>query len=130
MVSSIVGRKLGASLVYSRILIGRLLRAERVRRHRHRGLCYGRQHRLPPGPGGLHNTLLLERKVVCAGNTRKSGALVRMHYSNEPETRLAFASLPYFQNWSDLVGGSAGFQPVGFLALVGPENAERLRRER
>jgi sarcosine oxidase subunit beta len=77
---------------------------------------------------GLHNTLLLERKVVCAGNTRKSGALVRMHYSNEPETRLAFASLPYFQNWSDLVGGSAGFQPVGFLALVGPENAERQRR--
>ena len=77
---------------------------------------------------GLHNTLLLERKVVCAGNTRKSGALVRMHYSNEPETRLAFASLSYFQNWSDLVGGTAGFQPVGFLALVGPENAYRLRR--
>jgi glycine/D-amino acid oxidase-like deaminating enzyme len=77
---------------------------------------------------GLHNTLLLERKVVCAGNTRKSGALVRMHYSNEPEARLAFASLPYFQNWSELVGGSAGFQPTGFLALVGPENAERLRR--
>jgi sarcosine oxidase subunit beta len=77
---------------------------------------------------GLHNTLLLERKVVCAGNTRKSGALVRMHYSNQPETRLAFASLAYFQNWSDLVGGTAGFQPDGFLALVGPENADRLRR--
>ena len=77
---------------------------------------------------GLNNTLLLERRVVCAGNTRKSGALVRMHYSNEPEARLAFASLAYFQNWSDLVGGSAGFQPVGLLALVGPENADRLRR--
>jgi sarcosine oxidase, subunit beta len=77
---------------------------------------------------GLTNTLVLERDRVCSGNTRKSGALVRMHYSNEPEARLALASLPYFHNWSDLVGGDAGFKPTGFLLLVGPANADRLRK--
>jgi sarcosine oxidase, subunit beta len=77
---------------------------------------------------GLHNTLVLERRAVCAGNTRKSGALVRMHYSNRPEASLARASLPYFQNWRELVGPSGGFQPVGFLLLVGPENRARLER--
>ena len=75
---------------------------------------------------GLHNTLVIERKAVCAGNTRKSGALVRMHYSNLPEARLAFASLPYFHNWRDIVGGDAGFQKVGCVVLVGPNNAQKL----
>jgi sarcosine oxidase subunit beta len=77
---------------------------------------------------GLTSTLVLERNSVCSGNTRKSGALVRMHYTNQPEARLALASLRYFQHWSELVGGSAGFQKVGFILLVGPENADRLER--
>jgi sarcosine oxidase subunit beta len=77
---------------------------------------------------GLHRTLVVERRAVCSGNTRKSGALVRMHYSNQPEARMALGSLPYFQRWSDLVGYHNGFQPVGFLLLVGPGNRERLVR--
>jgi sarcosine oxidase subunit beta len=77
---------------------------------------------------GVPNTVVLEHATVCSGNTRKSGALVRMHYSNEPEARLAFASLRYFHNWADLVGGDAGFKKVGFLLLVGPENEDKLRR--
>jgi hypothetical protein len=48
------------------------------------------------------------------------GALVRMHYTNEPETRLAFESLNYFQHWGDLVGGQCGFEPVGLLVFVPP----------
>lgn len=77
---------------------------------------------------GLHNTLVLERRSVCSGNTRKSGALVRMHYSNRPEAGLAAASLPYFHNWREMVGPGCGFQQVGFLVLVGPENRARLER--
>jgi sarcosine oxidase subunit beta len=77
---------------------------------------------------GMRNTLVLERGTVCSGNTRKSGALVRMHYSNEPEARLALASLRYFHYWPDLVGGDAGFKKVGFVLLVGPENEEKLKR--
>src|SRR6266568_2424545 len=71
---------------------------------------------------------IVERHTVCSGNTRKSGAIVRMHYTNDPEARLALASLPYFQNWADYVGGDCGFRQTGFALLVGPENVERLKR--
>lgn len=77
---------------------------------------------------GVGRIALVERRTICSGNTRKSGAIVRMHYSNDPEARLALASLPYFQHWSELVGGTCGFRPTGFAILVGPENLERLER--
>jgi glycine/D-amino acid oxidase-like deaminating enzyme len=72
--------------------------------------------------------VVLDRGAICSGNTRKSGALVRMHYQNEPEARMAFAALPYFQNWRDMVGYDCGFTATGAAAMVGPENVERLRR--
>jgi len=72
--------------------------------------------------------VLCERRFVAAGATGKSGALVRMHYTNEPEARLAIASFPYFQHWNDLVGhGSSGFVNTGMLRLVAPEHEGRLR---
>jgi sarcosine oxidase subunit beta len=78
---------------------------------------------------GAVRVALVERRAICSGNTRKSGAIVRMHYSNDPEARLALASLPYFQHWSEIVGsGDCGFRPIGFALLVGPENVDRLRR--
>src|SRR5687767_7284044 len=77
---------------------------------------------------GIGRVALVERRTLCSGNTRKSGAIVRMHYSNDPEARLALASLPYFQHWSELVGGACGFRTTGFAILVGPENRERLER--
>lgn len=72
--------------------------------------------------------VVLERDYVCAGNTRRSGALVRMHYDNEPEARVAFASLPYFRHWKDLVGYECGFVNSGAAVVVGAHDAERLRR--
>jgi sarcosine oxidase subunit beta len=77
---------------------------------------------------GAGKVALVERREICSGNTRKSGAIVRMHYSNDPEARLALTSLNYFRNWSEIVGGDCGFQPTGFALLVGPENFERLGR--
>jgi sarcosine oxidase subunit beta len=77
---------------------------------------------------GQHNTLVLEREAVCSGNTRKSGALVRTHYSNLPEARLVHASLPYFHHWREVVGGDAGFKQVGCLVLVGENNRLKLVR--
>jgi len=77
---------------------------------------------------GAGRVALLERDAICAGNTRRSGAIVRMHYSNDPEARLALASLPYFQHWDEKVGGDCGFTPTGFTILVGPENLDRLHR--
>ncbi|HLW46800.1 MAG TPA: FAD-binding oxidoreductase [bacterium] len=72
--------------------------------------------------------VLCERRFLAAGATGKSGALVRMHYTNEPEARLAAASLPYFQHWSDLVGpGSSGFVNTGMLRFVATAHEGKLR---
>src|SRR3954468_14733628 len=77
---------------------------------------------------GAGRIALVEARTLCAGNTRKSGAIVRMHYSNDPEARLALASLAYFTNWGEMVGGDCGFRNTGFALLVGPDNLERLGR--
>ena len=55
---------------------------------------------------GAGKIVVVERDHLAAGASGKSGALVRMHYTNEPETRLARVSLDYFRNWSDLIAVS------------------------
>src|SRR2546422_8390653 len=77
---------------------------------------------------GARNVLLLERRWLGAGATGKSGALVRMHYTNEHESRLALESLKVFQNFDTEVGGDCGFEPVGFVQLVGRGYEDHLRR--
>lgn len=77
---------------------------------------------------GAGKVVLCERRFLAAGASGKSGALVRMHYTNEPEAKLARFSLDYFKHWDDLVGaGDCGFMAVGMLRLVAPELADRLR---
>jgi sarcosine oxidase subunit beta len=76
---------------------------------------------------GVRRVLVLERHFVGAGATGRSSALVRMHYANVPEAVLAIASFPWFQHWSDLVGGSCGFTPTGFVRIVSPDKLDRLR---
>ena len=75
---------------------------------------------------GVGKVIVVERNHVAAGATGKSGALVRMHYTNEPETRLAFESLRYFQHWQDLVGGDCGFEPIGLLYFTSPLDQQHL----
>src|SRR4029453_7651629 len=74
------------------------------------------------------DTLVLERGTVCSGMTARSGALVRMHYTNEPEARMALTGLGYFQDWKERVGGWCGFTVTGAAVLVGPGEGGRLRR--
>src|SRR5439155_635549 len=45
---------------------------------------------------GVRDVLLVERRHLAAGATGKSGALVRMHYTNDAESRLALESLKIF----------------------------------
>jgi len=77
---------------------------------------------------GVKNVLLLERRQLGAGATGKSGSLVRMHYTNEPESRLAFESLKIFQDFRNVVGGDCGFEPIGFLQIVPKGFEPALRR--
>jgi len=77
---------------------------------------------------GVRNVVLLERRELAAGATGKSGALVRMHYTNETESRLAHESLRVFRNFGEIVGGDCGFEGVGFVQLVGPQYAAVLHR--
>jgi sarcosine oxidase subunit beta len=51
-----------------------------------------------------------------------------MHYDLMSDARLALASLRWFERWEDLVGaGDCGFTVTGFIQLVGPAKADRLR---
>ncbi|MEA2584251.1 MAG: hypothetical protein QOF33_2336 [Thermomicrobiales bacterium] len=77
---------------------------------------------------GVRDVVLLERRQLGAGATGKSGALVRAHYSNVPETHLTLESLKIFRNWEDEVGyGDPGFEATGFVRLVLPEDEAKLR---
>jgi sarcosine oxidase, subunit beta len=74
------------------------------------------------------DVLVLERGTVCSGMTARSGAIIRTHYTNAPEARMALAGLAYFRDWRERVGGWCGFTVTGAAVLVGPDDAERLRR--
>ncbi|MDQ3779641.1 MAG: FAD-binding oxidoreductase, partial [Chloroflexota bacterium] len=77
---------------------------------------------------GQRDVVVLERRQLGAGATGKSGALVRCHYANVPESQLTLESLRIFRAWDDEVGaGSPGFEPIGFLQVVAPEDEARLR---
>src|SRR3954471_3389891 len=72
-------------------------------------------------------TLLLDRGEIAGASTGKSGGLVRMHYTNPYEARLANESLPYFQDWKHRVGvGDPGFARTGFIQTVSPRNVPAL----
>ena len=71
--------------------------------------------------------LVIERRTIAAGATGRSSGLVRMHYDLMSDAQLALASLPWFQGWRERVGGDCGFTVTGFVQLVGPEKAGRLR---
>src|SRR5260370_1916541 len=75
---------------------------------------------------GVKRVAVVERQYLGSGATGKSGALVRMHYTNEPEVRLAFESLKYFQHWKEMVGGECGFQPLGLLVFTPSEYSAHL----
>lgn len=51
-----------------------------------------------------------------------------MHYTNEWDARLAFASFPVFRDWSEIIGGPPVFTHTGFAWVVAPPYAEALRK--
>jgi sarcosine oxidase subunit beta len=76
---------------------------------------------------GVRRVVLLERRHLGAGASGKSGSLVRMHYTNEAESRLAWESLKVFRDFDAMVGGDCGFEAPGFVQIVDAAHAEALR---
>src|SRR5881227_4146028 len=77
---------------------------------------------------GVRRVIVVERRHLGAGATGKSGSLVRMHYTNEPESKLAFESLKVFRDFRNVVGGDCGFEPIGFIQIVPPGYEAALAR--
>lgn len=77
---------------------------------------------------GISRVVLCERHWPAAGASGKSGALVRTHYTNAPEARLAYTSLDYFRRWSEVVGsGDCGFLNCGMVRTVSTDNIAKLQ---
>ncbi len=72
--------------------------------------------------------VLVEKGALASGASGRSSALVRMHYTNEWDARLAWASFPVFRNWTELMGGPGVFTHTGFVNVVAPQFADHLRR--
>jgi sarcosine oxidase, subunit beta len=72
--------------------------------------------------------VLVEKGAVASGASGRSSALVRMHYTNEWDARLAWASFPVFRHWSELMGGPPVFTQTGFVNVVAPAFADNLRK--
>src|SRR5215472_13252615 len=72
-------------------------------------------------------TTLVEKGALASGASGRSSALVRMHYTNEEDARLAWASYPVFLHWSELMGGPPVFTRTGFVNVVAPAFADHLR---
>lgn len=76
---------------------------------------------------GAGSVLVLDERHVASGATGSSSGLVRMHYTFPPEVRLALVSLDYFGSWEDRLGRPSTFRRTGFLRIVPPSQAARLR---
>jgi sarcosine oxidase subunit beta len=76
---------------------------------------------------GVGRVVLVEKGALASGASGRSSALVRMHYTNEWDARLALASFPVWRDWGAIMGGPPVFTRTGFVATVGPAYAAALR---
>lgn len=81
---------------------------------------------------GAGRVVVFERQTVAFGGSGRTGALLRRHYSNEPEAILAQAGWETYADWPERIGGDPVHTPCGliFTADTGDaciENVERLR---
>ena len=77
---------------------------------------------------GMKDVILLERDALGSGSTGRSSGIIRMHYSTEINTRLAWESFEVLRNFHEIVGGNGGWVQTGFLIMVGPDEIEGLKK--
>jgi glycine/D-amino acid oxidase-like deaminating enzyme len=79
------------------------------------------------GERRCRDAVLLERRSLASGPTGYSSALLRQHYSIELYARLAHASLAFYREFHERVGGDCGLVPCGLAVAVGAEDAGAAR---
>ena len=75
---------------------------------------------------GVTNAVLLEKAALASGSTSRSQAILRMHYSNEVTTRMAWESLKVFQDFQEMTGRPSGYVRTGYFLIVGQEDRRAL----
>ena len=77
---------------------------------------------------GVTNTILLERDGLADGSTGRSMAILRMHYSNEVTTEMAWWSRGVIAEFERETGHPGGFVNTGYIFLVRPDQIDAMRR--
>jgi sarcosine oxidase subunit beta len=72
--------------------------------------------------------LVLDRNLAAQGNSSRSSALVRMHYTLPEEVQLAVRSYEIFANWPDYVGCPGHFKQTGFVQIAPESELELLKK--
>ena len=80
------------------------------------------------GVMGMTDTVLVEQDTLGSGSTGRSQAILRMHYSNEVTTRLAWESLRVFRDFEEIVGGQSGYTKTGYLLIASADDREAMER--
>ncbi len=73
---------------------------------------------------GVRDVLLLEKDAICSGDTAKSCAIVRTHYSNPLTCRMATVGRDVLADFTARVGGASGFVRCGYLIFSGPDKLD------
>ncbi len=74
------------------------------------------------------SVVLLDAGHVAGGATGWTSGIVRVHYTNLPEAKLAAVGCRVFRNWAAEIGGDCGFHRTGFLRIVAEIDRDNLRR--
>ncbi len=67
---------------------------------------------------GAGNVTVYEKSVIAAGASGRTGALLRRHYTNEAEARLAQLGWETYRDWDRVMGGSCGYVPWPVIVTV------------
>lgn len=70
--------------------------------------------------------IVIEKGSIASGMTKRSVGMVHTHYASRSESMLALASLGYFQNWEQVVGGRCGFIRTGLAVVAGDAERDQL----
>jgi sarcosine oxidase subunit beta len=77
---------------------------------------------------GAGRVVVLEKIGIAAGATQYSSANSRLHYQLETLVKMALFGQNMFKNFEDEVGGSCGWNQIGYVVLLPERDVEPARK--